>query len=191
VLAGLILAGGEGVRFGGPKAWARLPDGRTFLAACAEALISGVAVPVVATLPPGTEDPRIEGLGVLVLPEAGMDMFGSLIAGLTRLLEAPDWRLVAVLPVDHPLVRPATVRALAGLRGVAAVPAFSGKHGHPVCLDREIVVDIAHGQLPGPTLRDVLRAVGTVDLAIDDSGVVANCNTPEALAEALKTNSEF
>ncbi len=34
--AGLILAGGAGRRFGGPKAFARLPDGRTFLEACAD-----------------------------------------------------------------------------------------------------------------------------------------------------------
>ncbi|MGV8040635.1 MAG: hypothetical protein AB2L07_11310 [Thermoanaerobaculaceae bacterium] len=44
---------------------------------------------------------------------------------------------------------------------------------------------IVSGALSGPTLRDVLRAVGTVDLPVDDPGVVANCNTPERLAAAL------
>jgi hypothetical protein len=31
----------------------------------------------------------------------------------------------------------------------------------------------------------VLHAVDTVDVAVDDPGVIANCNTPEALAAAL------
>jgi molybdopterin-guanine dinucleotide biosynthesis protein A len=78
--AGLILAGGEGKRWGGPKAFATLDDGLTFLEACAATLVGAGASPVVATLPPGTEDPQIDGLDVLALPKPGMDMFGSLQA---------------------------------------------------------------------------------------------------------------
>ena len=99
-LAALILAGGAGRRWGGPKAFARLPDGRTFLEACAETLGAAGASPVVATLPPGSSDPRIDGLEVIALEEAGLDMFGSLLVGLGQLVNAPDWRVVAVLPVD-------------------------------------------------------------------------------------------
>jgi hypothetical protein len=36
-----------------------------------------------------------------------------------------------------------------------------------------------------PTLRDVLRTVEALDVPVDDLGVVSNCNTPEALREAL------
>ena len=61
-IAGLILAGGVGSRFGGPKAWAVLPDGRTFLDACVASLLGAGADPVVATLPPGSKDPEIDGL---------------------------------------------------------------------------------------------------------------------------------
>ena len=186
VLAGLILAGGEGVRFGGPKAFAELEGGRTFLEACAATLMAAGASPVVATLPPGTGNPDIDGVDALTLPEPGMDMFGSLRTGLGRLMGAEGWQQVAVLPVDHPLVRAETVQVLASVDASAIVPSYQGKHGHPICISRDVVTKIAEGLLDGPTLRDVLRAVDAVDIEVDDRGVVANCNTPEALQEAIR-----
>ena len=150
------------------------------------------ASPIVATLPPGTEDPRLDGLEGLALPEPGMDMFGSLGAGLGRLLETHSWQTVAVLPVDHPLVRPETVVELAAVDGPAAIPSFNGKHGHPICIDREVASAIVRGEFAGPTLREVLSAVKALSVPVDDPGVVANCNTPAALAEALgAANSGF
>jgi CTP:molybdopterin cytidylyltransferase MocA len=190
--AGLILAGGEGRRFGGPKAWATLPDGTTFLEACAATLGDAGASPVVATLPPGSADPGLDGLEVLALPESGMDMFGSLQVGLARLFEDSGWRKVAVLPVDHPLVQATTIEVLAVSEGRALIPSFEGKHGHPICLDREAATAIIRGEMDGPTLREVLRSVGATDVEVNDRGVVANCNTPAALNEAVKAaNSEF
>jgi CTP:molybdopterin cytidylyltransferase MocA len=151
--AGLILAGGEGKRWGGPKAFATLDDGRTFLEACAATLVGAGASPVVATLPPGTEDPQIDGLDVLALPKPGMDMFGSLQAGLARLVEAAEWQKVAVLPVDHPLVHETTANVLAASDGRAVIPSYYGKHGHPICIDREVASAIVRREIPGPTLR--------------------------------------
>ncbi len=135
-----------------------------------------------ATLPAGTADAQVE---TVALPGAGLPMFESITLGLRRLLGDAAWGRVVVLPVDHPLVTPATVRALAGADADAAIPAYRGKHGHPVALARAVAERIAAGELPGPTLRDVLRAVGVRDVAVDDPGVTANCNTPEALAAAL------
>ncbi len=183
--AGLILAGGAGVRFGGPKAFATLPDGRTFLAAAAEALGAGGASPIAATVPPDAAGPRPAGLTAVPLAAFGLPMFESIKAGLDTLLAASGWDTVVVLPVDHPLVRPDTVRALAETDAAAAIPSFRGKHGHPVALARAVAAKIATGELPGPTLRDVLHAVGTVVVEVDDAGVTANCNTPTALAAAL------
>ena len=185
-LVGLILAGGEGTRWGGPKAWAELPDGRTFLESCFEILRTAGARPVVATLPPGADDPGLDGLVTVALQRSGLDMFASLVTGLGRLMEHPDWQIVAVLPVDHPLVSPSTVTALANTTARAAIPSFNGKHGHPVCLARSVVETIVEGKLTGPTLREVLRSVDAVDVAVDDPGVTTNCNTPEALATALE-----
>jgi CTP:molybdopterin cytidylyltransferase MocA len=184
-VAGLILAGGAGERYGGPKAFACLPDGRPFLAACAELLAAAGATPLLATLPvatPALSAPQIEGLP---LPASGLPMFESLRLGLDRLLRHPTWTSVIVLPVDHPLVTPATVSALAASQGDAAIPSHHGKHGHPVMLTRSVAERIVSGKLPGPTLREVLMAVAPATVEVDDPGVIANCNSPEALASAL------
>ena len=185
MLAGLILAGGEGSRFGGPKAWAPLPDGRTFLEACAETLHEAGSRSTIATVPPGTDHTAIGVLNLVALPRPGLDMFASLVTGLSHLMGHPNWRFVAVLPVDHPLVGPGTVVALANADARAAIPSFNGKHGHPVCLARSVAETLVDGRLTGPTLREVLRSVDAVDVAVDDPGVITNCNTPEALASAL------
>ncbi len=184
-VAGLILAGGAGRRYGGPKALATLPDGRSFLTACAELLAAGGAAPILATLPPGFPSPAPPGVRALALPLPDLPRFESLRVGLARLLTEGRWGAVVILPVDHPLVAPATVAALAA-RGVdAAIPSHRGKHGHPVCVARRVAEAIAAGRVQGPTLRDVLRAVGTAVVEVADPGVTANCNTPEALAAAL------
>jgi hypothetical protein len=45
---------------------------------------------------------------------------------------------------------------------------------------------IADERLTGPTLRDVLRPLGVTEIAVDDPGTTANCNTPGALARAVR-----
>ena len=95
------------------------------------------------------------------------------------------------MPVDHPLIRPETVRALAAVGVGAVIPSFNGKHGHPICIDREVVTSIVCGDFNGPTMREILKAVGAGDLEVDDPGVVANCNTPAALIAALNVSSQF
>ena len=176
-----------GTRFGGPKAWALLPDGRSFLEACAASLRGAGAVPIVVTLPPGSDDPEIDGLTVIPLPEPGLDMFASLRLGLQRLVGEAEWTRVALLPVDHPLVQSATIAALAASDAPAAIPSYRGKHGHPVVIHRSVAENIVNDPMAGPTLREVLRKVGATDVEVDDPGAIANCNTPDALERALQT----
>jgi CTP:molybdopterin cytidylyltransferase MocA len=140
----------------------------------------------VATLPPGSVDPGIEGLEVVALPEPGLDMFASFVIGLHLLVRIEGWQRLVVLPVDHPLVLAATVRGLAEAEGSAVIPSYRGKHGHPICLGRSTVEAVVRRELAGPTIRDVLREVGSTDLVVEDPGVIANCNTPAALAEAWR-----
>jgi len=184
--AGVILAGGRGERYGGPKALARLPDGRTFLTACADALVTAGANPIVATLPPAVSVPTDRRVAAVPLPCAGLAMFDSLRLALQRALEHAGWAAAVVLPVDHPLVAPETIRALGAYVALAAIPSWHGKHGHPVMLSRSLATGIVSGALAGPTLRDVLRETGAADVAVDDMGITANCNSPEALAAAIE-----
>jgi CTP:molybdopterin cytidylyltransferase MocA len=185
-LAGLVLAGGQGTRFGGPKAWAVLPDGRTFLEACVAALRHAGAEPLVATLPPASVDPAIDGLVAVSLSAPGLDMFASIRVGLQWLIGEKGWTRVAILPVDHPLVTPVAISVISAVDATAVIPCYLGKHGHPVVLDRSVADAVADGRRPGPTLREVLRACGAVDIAVDDPGTTANCNTPEQLARHLE-----
>ena len=184
--AGLILAGGEGKRWGGPKAWARLPSGKSFLECCLDTLAEAGLRPIVATLPYQASAPTYERLETITLPEPGLDMFASLRVGLERLVEFPDWSAVAVLPVDHPLVKSHTVNTLLKSEAQAVIPSFKGKHGHPIRLNRDVVEEIVSGSLKGPTLRDILKQRTAEDVMVDDLGVVSNCNTPEALSAALE-----
>ena len=184
-VAGLILAGGEGRRWGGPKAFAKMPDGSTFLVACARTLLAANLRPVAATIPPDCAEIGIRGLEAIRLPISGLDMFASLRCGLQRLAADMTWDAVVVLPVDHPLVTNVTINLLAASSGIV-IPNHRGKRGHPVRLTRELAETVIAGEVPGPTLRDVLKAGTFADLEIDDPGVITNCNTPEALKSALR-----
>jgi molybdenum cofactor cytidylyltransferase len=196
--AGLILAGGRGERYGGPKAFAELPDGRSFWLACYQALAAAGADPVVITLPFGCDRHRVapeklaarhredepDTLITVPLPVDGLAMFESLSCGLPHALARPGWSSLLILPVDHPLVDWPALVALGRAEADAALPSFRGKHGHPVAIRRAVAERIVRGELRGPTLREVLREVGPTDVVVDDPGVVANCNTPERLAQA-------
>lgn len=191
--AGLILAGGEGRRWGGPKAWARLPDGQTFLDACSQTLCTAGARPVIATLPPGASRTEIS-CGVaeqLVLPREGLDMLASARVGLDMLLEEEHWKAVVVLPVDHPLVEPGTLRALVDAGPPAAIPTLNGRHGHPICLWRQVAMRIVDGRDQIENLRDALKAAPAQDVAVSDPGVRINCNTPEALRQGIELRDSY
>jgi CTP:molybdopterin cytidylyltransferase MocA len=187
--SGLILAGGVGRRWGGPKAFARLPDDRTFLEGCRDVLAGAGARPVAATVPPGVVGDEVAGVRLLPLPSAGLDMLDSLGWGLRHLLAEPGWQTVVVLPVDHPLVSSSTVLAVATATAPVVVPVCSGKHGHPLSLDRRTAVRIARGEVPGATVRDVVGAVGIVDVEVDDPAIHYNCNDPSALERYLGIDS--
>jgi CTP:molybdopterin cytidylyltransferase MocA len=185
LFCGLILAGGAGTRYGGAKAHATLPDGQSFLARCAATLGDAGAGPLFATLPPGMEDPNLPGLRVVPLAAHGMDMLASLRVGLGEALRFGRWDAVVVLPVDHVLVAPPSIRQLAAVACPVAVPVYLGSRGHPVCLSRPTAQSVASGALQGRTLREALDTVGRTEVAVDDPGVVANCNTPELLIAGL------
>jgi CTP:molybdopterin cytidylyltransferase MocA len=190
--AGLILAGGEGRRWGGAKAWAQLPSGQTFLDACCQILVAAGAAPVLATLPPGSPAVKVSsGAELLVLPRKGLDMLASARIGLDRLLEDERWKAVVVLPVDHPLVDPSTPRALVAAGPPAAIPTLNGRHGHPICLWRQVVTRIITDSDQIENLRDVLKAAPAQDVAVSDPGVRVNCNTPEALRQGIEVQESY
>jgi len=184
-LSALILAGGRGKRFGKAKAFVELRKDCTFLQACTRCLEEAGCNPILAMLPEGLVEEGIPS-GILsreINPD--LDMFASIRSGIEGLLASSAWKRLLILPVDHPLIRPSTCRALGASEAEAAIPSYQGKHGHPIMISRKTAEKIVRGILPGPTLREVLRSAGAVDIVVDDPGVCVNCNTAKRLAEAL------
>jgi molybdenum cofactor cytidylyltransferase len=182
-VAGVVLAAGRSTRMGRSKALLEV-DGGTFLGTCIRTLAAGGCAPVVAVVPPGADAEAREaadaGAHVVDGAGAGSEQIDSLRRGIDRLEGATA---AVVLPVDHPLVRSDTVRALveAAHADPDAVvrPVLRGQPGHPTLFPRS-----AFDALRDPALRrgarSVVESARTVDIAVEDEGVRADIDTPEA-----------
>jgi nicotine blue oxidoreductase len=136
-VAAIVLAGGAGVRMGGPKALLRA-GGESFLARVCGLLARAGADDVIAVV--GHEAARVAReagappSAILVVNDrAAEGMLTSVWRGLDE-AERLDADAVLLHPVDHPLVEVATVeRVLDALRqgAVVAVPSHDGRRGHP------------------------------------------------------------
>jgi molybdenum cofactor cytidylyltransferase len=117
-------------------------------------------------------------------PAAASGQLSSLLTGLQH-ADARRADAVAVLPVDTPQVRPATVAAL--IASTAARPivraTFEGRHGHPVLFRREVFDELRRAD-PARGARVVLHAepARVLDLQVDDPGVIRDIDNPEDYA---------
>jgi nicotine blue oxidoreductase len=150
--AGLVLAAGEGRRFGGPKAPA-LVEGERLVDRAVRNLREGGCDPVLVVLGAWVGD--VDGAQVVVNPEWATGMGSSLRAGLLALPADPD--AVVVTLVDLPGLTPEAVRRIVGAGGDLAMATYDGSRGHPVRLGREhlpAVIASVHGDRGA---RDYLR----------------------------------
>jgi len=185
---GVVLAAGRSTRTGFPKALAEL-DGETFAARTLRVLSEGGCRAVVLVVAPPHDQAileRVHAKRVAMNPAPERGMLSSLQVGIAEALkDDPD--LVVFALVDHPRVRPETIRALldhAAATGAGALrPTFEGRGGHPVVLSR----NVAEGVLKS-TAESVREAVAhrvtLSDWPVDDPAVLDDADTREAL-EAL------
>lgn len=130
---------------------------------------------------------RASGLAWHVEDAGHPGMGDSIAAAVRATAGAAGW---LILPGDLPLVRPATLRAVAEALGGAAQavqPNHRGERGHPVGFAAACGAQLAALQGPAgaASVLKALRAAGAVvDLALDDEGIVTDVDTPEALARA-------
>lgn len=111
-----VLAGGNSTRMGFDKAVARM-GGSTMLELVVQAVGSiGDVVVVGRTDAPG---------GAAAIPDRRSDTRGPL-AGLDTVLHRASKRPTVLVAVDHPFVRPETLRALLEFEGDAVVPVDAG-----------------------------------------------------------------
>lgn len=186
-LAALILAAGYSSRMG--RAKALLPfGGQTVLARVVRSFRqAGIDRIGVVT---GHQAEQLEPLlhelevGAIANPAYERGMFSSVQAGIAAL--PADVDACFLLPVDIPLVRPATIAALAAnfaaQQAPITYPRFSGRRGHPPLIARSLFAEILAGQGDGG-LRALLQTHQAADVDVLDEGVVLDMDTPEDYAQ--------
>lgn len=172
-VVGLLLAAGEGRRFGGPKALARDDDGTSWLLRSVQALRPCAGVVVV--LGAGAE----QAAALLPMSVArvraddwSQGMGASLRAGLEA-LEDSDHDAALVTLVDLPDVGGDVVlRLLDAVRGsdVLARAAYDGVPGHPVLIGRDHWAGVRASATGDRGARDYLA---THDVALVECGDLA------------------
>jgi molybdenum cofactor cytidylyltransferase len=167
MIGGIVLAAGEGSRFGGGKLLAEL-SGRPLLE---HALDAALAVPaidrMVVVLGAGADEVRsgvdLEGLDVVVCSDWQEGISASLRTGLGKLADADA---VVVTLGDQPLITPQVIAAILDCidsPAPAARATYQGRPGHPVLIKRELFSRVL--ELRGDAgARDLLAASGVVEV---------------------------
>jgi CTP:molybdopterin cytidylyltransferase MocA len=174
-VAGLVLAAGEGRRFGGPKAVAMLA-GERLVDRAVRTLTEGGCSPVVVVS--GAVDLEVAGARVVANPLWRSGMGSSLRAGLVDLAAAgdrgaADIEATIVLLVDTPWVSAEAVRRLVdqGSGASAAIATYDGRRGHPVLLSAPVWPAVAELALGDTAARAWLQANPGSVLEVDCTGL--------------------
>jgi CTP:molybdopterin cytidylyltransferase MocA len=170
--AGLVLAAGEGRRFGGPKA-PYVVHGERLVDRAVRVLRAASCDPVVVVL--GAWVGAVPDADVVVNEEWATGMGSSLRAGLEHLGRLPDVDRVLVTLVDLPGLTPDAVRRLAATRSrstdpreVLASATYDGVRGHPVLLGRAHWAGIAATALGDRGARDYLAGHAVAQVEVGD-----------------------
>lgn len=185
-IVGLLLAAGQGRRFGGDKLLQALADGTPVAVAAARALKAACAESIAVLRPEQGALASLleaEGLRVVRCAAARSGMGHSLAAGVAASRDAHGW-LVAL--ADMPCIRVATLQAVAELivGGAAlAAPSYAGRRGHPVGFAarwRDALLAL-EGDEGARAILQQSRFLLHV-LETDDPGVLQDVDSPADLA---------
>jgi molybdenum cofactor cytidylyltransferase len=190
VIGALILAAGYSSRMGRSKAL--LPFGEQTVVARVVGNFRLAAIDRIAVVT-GHQAEQLEallgdlGVGAIANPDYDQGMYSSVQAGVAALPAEVD--ACFLLPVDIPLVRPATIAALAAHfdahHAPLTYPRFGGRRGHPPLIARSLFAEILAGQGDGG-LRALLQTHQAADVDVLDEGVVLDMDTPEDYAQLAK-----
>jgi molybdenum cofactor cytidylyltransferase len=197
---GVILAAGESSRMGTdkallpwpPQASGRPPANETFLSAAIRSLeFSADFVIVVAGANEGMLAPLVYAMGssIVANPDPSRGQFSSLQIGINEVLSRGRDAAIITL-VDRPPAHRATIEKLRTTFANAApgiwavVPEYSGQHGHPYVVGRELMTIF----LDAPATANARDIEHTHHehiqyVPVGDPFVVMNVNTPEDYAQ--------
>jgi molybdenum cofactor cytidylyltransferase len=185
VIAGLVLAAGEGRRFGGRKQLAEL-RGRPLIEYALEAIRAVPAIERVAVvLGAGADEVRaradLDGIEVLIAEDWREGISASLREGVAALAESES---VVVVLADQPLITPQVIAAVVDrVDGPepAARATFGGRPGHPVLIKRELFADVE--RLTGDAgARDLLERAGVAKVECGHLASARDVDTRQDLA---------
>ncbi len=186
-VAGLVLAAGAGVRFGGPKALARTPDGTPWVELAVDVLRAAECGPVLVALGADAE------LAERLLPAAARPLHVvdwrrgisvAIAAGVaTARREGAD--ALVIVPVDTPDASAAAVARIVGAAGArprdALVQAtYDGTPGHPVLIGAEHFAPLEKALAGDRGARPYLVAHGVTEIECSDLWSGADVDEPTA-----------
>lgn len=186
MIVAIVLAAGESSRMGQPKALLPL-RGRSFVGQIAEtARAVGVSSVVVVVGPPHADAiarALPPGAARAFNPDPSRGMLSSVQAGISSLPARATAALV--WPVDIPLVRAETVRAILDASpGKLIIPQLGKRGGHPIRIPRARFAELMALD-PARGLKGLVEArpAEVVRLPVDDKGVLTDVDTPEDFAK--------
>ncbi|TYC61417.1 nucleotidyltransferase family protein [Zoogloea oleivorans] len=188
-IVGLLLAAGQGRRFGSDKLLHPLDDGTPLAVASARKLKEACPRAIAVLRPEQTTLAALliaEGLEVVICPEASAGMGHSLAAGVAASLEAAGW-LVAL--ADMPFVQVATLRSVADALATGAAlaaPFHNSQRGHPVAFAarwRDQLLALTGDEGARAVVGNNRGLLSRIDTA--DAGVLRDVDTPQDLALAV------
>jgi CTP:molybdopterin cytidylyltransferase MocA len=183
----VILAAGDSVRMGVPKAL--LPWGRTTLLdhAFAQAQAAGVAQ-VVVVLGPATKhlEQQLTSARIVYNPEPASGRSASIRLGCAALLE--DVTAILVQSVDQPTSAAVLIQLFRAISDNVdlALPTYAGRRGHPVVFAGRLLPELRTVSEQAQGLRSVVRghAHKLSEVGVGDESVLWNLNDPSAYAVA-------
>jgi molybdenum cofactor cytidylyltransferase len=188
----VVLAAGRSERFGAGRHKLAQPLGATSVLAqtLARAIASHLRTVVVTTAAfVDVARSSVAARDVVVLPEAGsvagasLGMGASIAAGVRASPDSAGW---LVLPGDMPLVRPATLLAVARAldHHAVAYAQYRGRRGHPVGFAAELYPELT--ELSGDEgARRIIARYPAFAVDLDDPGILVDIDTEDDL-DALR-----
>ena len=190
-VAGVLLAAGEGSRFGQPKALVEL-NGHTLAERGVNLLRAGGAHPILVVT--GAAPVELDGTQSVYNPEWRTGMGSSLRAALQALSDT-DVGAVVVALADQPLVgAEAVARLIAAYHDGAtvAVAAYGGQPRNPVLLAREHWAEVIAMATGDQGARTFLRTRPDLVTLVEcgDTGRPDDIDTPADLARITSAATE-
>ena len=183
MIAGIILAAGEGKRFGMPKALA-MHKQNTFLEH-QHNLLKNFCAPLMAVVGADSETVKKKHRHLYIIWSVNSNwkegQFSSIQSGMR---DVPDNHAVIILPVDVLNIKQETIKLIVEAyknkpSSSAVVPTYMGKSGHPILISQNLINKLSQFTIDS-RLDEVIRNLNSIlKVEVDDESILNNVNKQE------------